>query len=157
MCIICMSTHLIPRLRLVWHKIYLPYIPHLSALRYQVTVADTSNRTSTTLLFALLCLIALDVPAKCLAPHRHLRPTLQNLVFSYGQAELFDPSEHRYTVLAFELMAEYRPLALVCNQNVAGRSVKGQLYITLGGCFLFHDYLFNVRVMERCLLLGAGC
>ena len=79
----------------------------------------------------MLCLIALDVPAKGLAPHRHLRPILQGIVYAYGQAELFDPSEHRYTVTAFELLAEYRQLALVSDRHVAGRSVKGQLYIAL--------------------------
>ena len=116
---------------LVWHKIYFPYVPPLPTLRHQVTQCDTSNKSPTTLLFALLCLIALDVPAKGLAPYRHLRPTLQGIVYAYGQAELFDPSEHRYTIIAFELMAEYRQLALVTDHHVAGRSVKGQLYIAL--------------------------
>lgn len=115
----------------MWHKIYFPHLPHLPTLRHQVTQCDTSNKSPTTLLFALLCLIALDVPAKGLAPHRHLRPSLQGIVYAYGQAELFDPLEHRYTVIAFELMAEYQQLALVSNHHVAGRSVKGQLYIAL--------------------------
>ena len=115
----------------MWHKVYFPYIPHLHTLRHRVTQCDTSNKSPTTLLFALLCLLALDVPAKELAPHGHLRPTLQGIVYTYGQAELFDPSEHRYTVIAFELMAEFRQLALISDYHVAGRSVKGQLYIAL--------------------------
>ena len=116
---------------MAWHKVYFPYIPHLVTLRHQVTQSDTGDRSPTTLLFALLCLIALDVPAKGLAPHRHLRPILQGIVYAYGQAELFDPSENRYTVTAFDLLTEYRQLALVSDHHVAGRSVKGQLYIAL--------------------------
>ena len=39
--------------------------------------------------------------------------------------------EHRHSILALELIAEYRPLALVFSQLGAGRSLKGELYSTL--------------------------
>lgn len=48
-----------------------------------------------------------------------------------SQALLFDLPEHRYTVLALQLIAEYKPLALVSSKLAAGPSLNGKLYITL--------------------------
>lgn len=89
---------------LVWHRVYYPYIPPLASL---------SDRISSKFLFVLLCDLVLDLTSARLDAYRHLQPGLRSLVYHYGQATLFRPTDHRDTVTAMELLGEYRPLALV--------------------------------------------
>ena len=83
------------------------------------------------LLFTLLSSIALAVPSDSLKPYQHLQPTLQNLLQDYGDSALFALPKSRHTILALELIAEYRPLALVRTQDAAALSLKGETYIVL--------------------------
>lgn len=77
------------RRSLVWHRVYFPYIPYLPEMRNGLVALSAGGNSSSTLLFALLCLMALDAPGNRLTVHRHLQNALQNIVSSYGWVILY--------------------------------------------------------------------
>ena len=111
----------------------MPYLPSLVALHQEVNDLDTKigPGLSATLLLALLCSIALDLPSEALSCHQHLQSRLRSIIYHVGQKVLFSLPRHEYTLTAFELVNGYRPLALINSQQAATHTLNGNLYSTL--------------------------
>jgi hypothetical protein len=82
-------------------------------------------------LLALLGTIALDVPGDIMSPYRKLQPTLHAHACHLGQQLLFALPRCDWTILALQLMAEYRPLLLANDRLAALHAIKAAPYITL--------------------------
>ena len=116
-------------LRMIWHRVHYPFIPTLEALRERLVSGTTGHSTSA--LYALLCLLATEaVPIS--SPVRPAQTKiLRHALFHYGQAVLIKPPAHRDTVTFFQVLAEYRPLAMVNNPVAAVSSLTDSSYFTL--------------------------
>ncbi|KAK5163725.1 uncharacterized protein LTR77_010398 [Saxophila tyrrhenica] len=118
---------------LLWHKLYMPWLPSLRTLWDEIAAArpsSTSHLSASTLL-ALLATIALDVPSERLAQYRNLRLDLQCIVYHLGQKLLFMLPRDEYTLIVLELVMNHRPLALVDSQEAAAHTLSGNLFGTL--------------------------
>lgn len=109
----------------------MPHLPSLVKLHREVKQVDpnTSLGTSTVLLLALLCSIALDVPTDApeLTSERHLQAPLRTIIFHFGQKMMFSLARHDYTLACLELIMAYRPLALMSSQQAAAQCLNGPL------------------------------
>jgi hypothetical protein len=94
--------------------------------------SEISSGTPTKALFALLCLIALDVPSTRLKVAATLWQRLQSLANRECQLLLFNVSVHKHALLALELIDSYKPLAVAGSRRAAAVSIKGNLSRTLG-------------------------
>lgn len=117
--------------RLVWHRLYFPYIPNLASLRQECASQLLPDSNTNFLLLALLSTIALDVRSTPVQGHKNLREDLGNTAFQLAQEFLFGLPRTRRALLVLELMAEYQPLILASTPQAAAFSVTGDLYITL--------------------------
>ncbi|KAK4911883.1 hypothetical protein LTR49_019598 [Elasticomyces elasticus] len=117
---------------LVWHRLFDPGIPHLPALRAEISAMDTGQpqRLAAVFLFALLCDLALDVPHASLAHYRHLHTTVSGIARHHGQQLQFLLPRCDHTVQALVLAGEYKPLVFVTSQTVAPHAIKAVTYIT---------------------------
>jgi hypothetical protein len=100
------------------------------------------KRSSTNLLFALLCLIALEMPIKPL-PKTLARPLIKNIklaVSTYGQILIFFTPIHEDSVTVSLLLANYKPTALVSSQSVAYISINPDIYqYRISNCRTFEN------------------
>lgn len=116
----------------MWQRLYLPHIPSLPKLIKDLKQPEprTGQRVSATVLASLLASIALDVPSNPqeLASVRHLQPALHATIFNFGQKMLFGLARHDYTLMALELIAACRPLALMSTQQAIAQALNGRLY-----------------------------
>lgn len=118
-------------LRLTWHRTYFPYVRPIGDLREALLVDSSSTRASSTkLLFALLASLAVDIPPG-IPQLRRIQPSLARLVQSLGQIVLFTLPKNRHTAVALELIANYRPTALVTDPSAAGHSIRAEIYAGL--------------------------
>ncbi|KAK5686629.1 hypothetical protein LTS10_002751 [Elasticomyces elasticus] len=117
---------------LVWHRLFDPGIPHLPALRAEISAMDTGQpqRLAAVFLFALLCDMAFDVPHASLAPYRHLQATVSGIARHHGQQLQFLLPRCDHTVQALVLAGEYKPLVFVSSQTIAPHAIKAVTYIT---------------------------
>jgi len=111
----------------------MPWLPSLSKLWSEISVAHpgSTNHLSASTLTALLATIALDVPSEQLAPYRKARLDLECIVYHLGQKLLFRLPRDEYTLVVFELVMNYRPLALIDSQEAAAHTLSGNLFGTL--------------------------
>lgn len=121
---------------LVWLRFYQPNVPHLTELRQKIVSSPLGTLTkaedsSNNLLFALLCLIALDVPSSRLRQDRQLYRNLQTVVCHQGQAFIFNLPTNYQSLLILTLLSKYRPTALVISQHLAAATLKSELYVSL--------------------------
>lgn len=86
---------------------------------------------STKMLFALLCLLALEMPEGSNKQHSHLKQSLHLSISSYGQEFIFDPPSHRDSIVVSLLLCDYKPTALATSQAVVHKAVKSRLYINM--------------------------
>ncbi|KAF5864047.1 hypothetical protein ETB97_008784 [Aspergillus alliaceus] len=115
---------------LVWHRFFLPNLPSLVSIRNRLELDGPDFASSATnLLFALLCLIALDTTDKFVPQHPRLKWTIQLSISSYGQEFIFSPPTHRDSVVVCLLLAYYRPTAVVSSQHTAHKAIKSTLYL----------------------------
>jgi hypothetical protein len=115
--------------RLVWHRIHHPYIPTLESVRHRLQ----SNHVgySSIALYALLCLLASGTTSNHLPIATTSNKLLEHALYHYGQATLIKPPAHQDTVTFFQLLAEYRPLALVSGPIAAVSALADSSYLTL--------------------------
>lgn len=78
-----------------------------------------------------MCILAVDSSPKPQPVSNAGIKTLHTAVYHYGQAALIHPPTHRDTVTFFQLLAEYRPLALVDSQIAAIASLTDSSYLSL--------------------------
>ncbi|KAM0721091.1 hypothetical protein Q7P37_003377 [Cladosporium fusiforme] len=113
---------------LVWHYLHSPYTPTLTELRYQLlNNPEAWHIPSTKALFALLCLIALNVPSKSNRIQPWLRQQLQSTVQRSCQRIVFDLPAHEHALYVLDLLGDYMPLALASGRSVAAASIKHKL------------------------------
>jgi hypothetical protein len=141
----CFAKHFT---RLVWHRLQLPYIPSLKTIHRAIHASKASkfHPSSSDLLLALLSSLALEVPYGLLEQYRHLRQQLRDMISSNGQVMIFSLPRHPYTLLALQLIAEYRPTAISASPQGASQSIKGDLYAVLAkqvACQLMLDKTTN--------------
>lgn len=86
---------------------------------------------STRMLFALLCLAALEMPDRPNKQELHLKQSLHLSISSHGQEFIFDPPSHRDSIIVSLLLCDYKPTALATSQPVVHKAVKSQLYINV--------------------------
>jgi hypothetical protein len=115
--------------RLVWHRIYHPYIPTLESLRHRLQSSHVGH--SSNALYALLCLLASGTTSNRSPITTTSNKLLEHALYHYGQATLIKPLAHRDTVTFFQLLAEYRPLALVSSPIAAVSALADSSYLTL--------------------------
>ena len=133
------------RVSLVWHRFFLLQTPKLVNLRNRLTSDQcASTNSATNLLFALLCLIALETIESLFEQHAKTTRSIKVAVSIYGQAFIFSPPTHQDSVLVCLLLSEYKPTVLASSQVVTHRTVKSELYINLA-----------YRIAERLKLLPA--
>jgi hypothetical protein len=82
-------------------------------------------------LYALLCLLASGTTSNHLPTTTTRNKILEYTLYHYGQATLIEPPAHRDTVTFFQLLAEYRPLALVSSPIAAVSALTDSSYLTL--------------------------
>jgi hypothetical protein len=116
-----------------WHRFFTPETPTLVSMRNRLLshASASFKRSSTNLLFALLCLIALEMPTNPL-PKNHARPLIKNTklaVSTYGQMFIFSRPIHEDSLTVSLLLANYKPTALVSSQSVAHISINLEIYI----------------------------
>ncbi|KAJ5967706.1 hypothetical protein N7501_003954 [Penicillium viridicatum] len=133
----------------------------------------TSINSATKLLFALLCLTALDIDEALAKRHPALKPGLRLAVAFLGQEFIFSPPTHHDTVVVCLFLADYKPTALATTQRALHRAIKSEMFVHLaqriaerlqenseqgGTCELYiadgaqFDFGFN-RMVERLQLL----
>ena len=109
----------------------MPHLPSLTKLHREVKHVDpnTGLGTSTILLLALLCSIALDVPTDApeVTNERHLQSPLRTIIFQFGQRMMFSLVRHDYTLACLELIIAYRPLALMSSRQASAQCLNGPL------------------------------
>ena len=117
----------------MWHKLFHPDIPSLSALRKELKPLESGHPDRPAILFllTLLCDIALDVPSVQLAKCRHLQPTLRGLTHDSGQMLQCCMGRSRYTVLAWSLAGQYKPLTLISSQSAGSQALKAIPYVVM--------------------------
>jgi hypothetical protein len=93
---------------------------------------ETSSGTPTKALFALLCLIAFDVPSTRLKVSATLWQYLQSLANRECQILVFSVPAHEHALFALELIDSYKPLAVAGSRRAAAVSIKSNLSRTLG-------------------------
>ncbi|PGG97258.1 hypothetical protein GX51_07408 [Blastomyces parvus] len=118
---------------LVWHRFFLPQTPTLVSIRNRLSSDEcASSNCATKLLFAVLCLIALESPKTPFGKqHPRLKQIIQLAVSSYGQEFIFSPPMHRDSVVVSLLLSDHRPAAMASSQNVAHKAVKSGLYLNI--------------------------
>lgn len=84
---------------------------------------------ATNLLFAFLCLTALEMPEGPTKQYSNLKQSLQLCISTYGQEFIFDTPVHRDSVLVALLLSDYKPTALATSQRVVAKSVKSRLFV----------------------------
>lgn len=89
------------------------------------------ERASSLFLLTLLYDLALDVPSMQLAQCRQLQSVVRALLYHTGQQVLFSLSRTKYTILALELAAQYRPLVFTSSQPAASQALKAVPYALL--------------------------
>ncbi|KAK2744745.1 hypothetical protein FQN55_006501 [Onygenales sp. PD_40] len=130
---------------LVWHRFFLPQTPTLSSIRKRLISDDSISRNSATnLLFALLCVIALEMPESRSRQNPQLLQSLQLAVSFFGQDFIFSPPTHRDSIVVSLLLSDYKPTALVTSQHAAHKAVQSGLFINLA-----------YRIAERLQLMPA--
>ncbi|PKY08788.1 hypothetical protein P168DRAFT_301422 [Aspergillus campestris IBT 28561] len=88
---------------LTWHYFFHPSMPGLVELRSRLLSNDfTSINPATKLLFALLCLTAIDIDEALAKRHPALKPSLRLAVAFVGQEFIFSPPTHHDTVVLKE-------------------------------------------------------
>ncbi|CAI7628885.1 unnamed protein product [Penicillium viridicatum] len=91
----------------------------------------TSINSATKLLFALLCLTALDIDEALAKRHPALKSSLRLAVAFLGQEFIFSPPTHHDTVVVCLLLADYKPTALATTQRVLHRAIKSEMFVHL--------------------------
>ncbi|KAI7491554.1 hypothetical protein KC357_g1667 [Hortaea werneckii] len=136
--------------QLAWHRLFLPLTPSLIELRS--ILADercrsdtTTSITSTKLLFALLCLCAIDVPSCLLREDHALRRRLEGIASMYADEIVLNLPVHRFTLSSLLVMYHYKPCLLAHKQKAAVNTIKSDLLPALAR-----------RVAEKLRLSTAG-
>lgn len=107
-------------------------MPRLIELRSRLISNEfISTSSATKLLFALLCLTALDIDQRSDSLYPHLKPRMRLAVAFLGQEFLFSPPTHYDSVTLCLLLADYKPTALTMTQRVLHRAVKAETFIHL--------------------------
>ncbi|KAK2811525.1 hypothetical protein FQN50_002148 [Emmonsiellopsis sp. PD_5] len=128
-----------------WHRFFLPQTPTLSSIRKRLISDDNISRNSATnLLFALLCVIALEMPESRSRQIPQLLQSLQLAVSFFGQDFIFSPPTHRDSIVVSLLLSDYKPTALVTSQHAAHKAVQSGLFIDIA-----------YRIAERLQLLPS--
>ncbi|KAJ6184357.1 hypothetical protein N7519_005658 [Penicillium mononematosum] len=91
----------------------------------------TSINSATKLLFALLCLTALDIDEALAKSHPSLSSSLRLAVAFVGQEFIFSPPTHHDTVVVCLFLADYKPTALATTQRVLHRAIKSEMFVHL--------------------------
>jgi hypothetical protein len=133
---------------LVWHRFYNPSIPHLVDLHSQLSSyrPGAAETPGTTLLIAILFLIALDIPTDRLRGHKHLQSILRSIVFDVGQQVLLANHSHIHALLALVVMTDYLPLGLVSTRKAAPGAIFGRTYLTCAKRMALHLGLDTAHV-----------
>ncbi|KAI7562102.1 hypothetical protein KC316_g12808, partial [Hortaea werneckii] len=118
--------------QLAWHRLFLPLTPTLIELRSVLADdkcrGDTStSTTSTKLLFALLCLCAIDVPSCLLREDNALRKRLESIASMYAEEIVLNLPIHRHTLSSLLIMFHYKPCLLAHKQKAAVNTIKSDL------------------------------
>lgn len=92
---------------------------------------DDSHYPSTDLLFALLCMLAHETSDGLIKLSDGLSQALQGIVWEFGRQTLFALPNHRYTLLAIELILSFVPAALASGRMEAIAAIHGTLYHTI--------------------------
>ncbi|KAI7107114.1 hypothetical protein KC339_g2647 [Hortaea werneckii] len=136
--------------QLAWHRLFLPLTPTLIELRS--VLADDRYRgdtitstTSTKLLFALLCLCAIDAPSSLLREDNALRKRLESIASMYAEEIVLNLPIHRHTLSSLLIMFHYKPCLLAHKQKAAVNTIKSDLLPALAR-----------RVAEKLRLSIAG-
>ncbi|KAK6422797.1 hypothetical protein LTR95_016619, partial [Oleoguttula sp. CCFEE 5521] len=120
--------------RLVWQRHHLPQTAYLCRLRRELLegAQDMRYRTVSLVLFAILCLSALDVPTSvvCNQPPR-TRVKLERFVFQNLPSLLFDLPAHPHMLDILEMAHSYNPLLFVTQKKAAPSALGGRLHFTL--------------------------
>ncbi|KAI7258870.1 hypothetical protein KC352_g10554, partial [Hortaea werneckii] len=118
--------------QLAWHRLFLPLTPSLIELR--AVLADdksrsdtTTSTTSTKLLFALLCLCAIDVPSCLLREDDALRKRLEGIASMYAEEIVLNLPIHRHTLSSLLVMFHYKPCLLAHKRKAAVNTIKSDL------------------------------
>ncbi|KAI9692252.1 MAG: hypothetical protein M1822_006482 [Bathelium mastoideum] len=117
---------------LVWHRFFLPQLPTLVHTRNRlISHVSTARNVATELLFALLCLTALEISETIAETVPHVARSLRLAISSFGQSFITDPPTHQDSIVVCLFLAEFKPTVLVNSQHVARAAAKSALYITL--------------------------
>lgn len=117
---------------MTWHHFFHPSLPELVELRSRLLSNDfASVNSATKLLFALLCLTALDIDGALAKRYPALKPSLRLAVAFVGQEFIFSPPTHHDTVVVCLFLADYKPTALATTQTVFHRAIKSEMFIHL--------------------------
>ncbi|OQO09907.1 hypothetical protein B0A48_04261 [Cryoendolithus antarcticus] len=121
-------------LRLMWQRHHLPHTAYLSKLHTELmqTPEDAPSRTVSLVLFAILCLAALDVPARliCNEPEE-TKVKLGRFVSQELPSLLFDLPAHPHMLDILEISHSYKPLLFVTRRKAAPSALGGRLHFTL--------------------------
>ncbi|KAF2232991.1 hypothetical protein EV356DRAFT_516926 [Viridothelium virens] len=117
---------------LVWHRFFLLQVPTLVNMRDRLSSdPHAAANSATNLLFASLCLLALEMPNCPYQRDSQLMRTMQLAVSAYGQEFVFSPPTHRDSVTVSLLLSDYKPTALVSWQSISHRAIRSGLYVNL--------------------------
>ena len=98
-----------------------------------ISCGNAAKNSATNLLFALLCLCALEAcetsPRE--PSHAGLIRSIRLAISIYGQSFLLDPPTDRDSIVACLLLSDYMPAALATSQSAAHTTVKSSLFIHL--------------------------
>ncbi|OQO06692.1 hypothetical protein B0A48_08479 [Cryoendolithus antarcticus] len=121
-------------MRLVWQRHHLPQTAYLSKLHTEFvqTPRDAPSKTVSLVLFAILCLSALDVPAR-LVYHEpdKMKVKLGRFVSQELPSLLFDLPAHPHMLDILEIAHSYKPLLFVTQRKTAPSALGGRLHFTL--------------------------
>lgn len=107
-------------------------MPRLVELRSRLLSNDfTSINIATKLLFALLCLTALDIDEALAKRNPALNSSLRLAVAFFGQEFIFAPPTHHDTVVVCLFLADYKPTALATTQRVLHCAIKSEMFVHL--------------------------
>lgn len=107
-------------------------MPKLKELRSRLLSTEfMSTNPATRLLFALLCLTALDIDRTIEKQYPDLKSIIRLAVAFYGQEFIFSPPTHHDSVAVCLLLTDFKPTALATTQRVAHRSIKSEMFVHL--------------------------
>ncbi|KAJ5907623.1 hypothetical protein N7495_000305 [Penicillium taxi] len=90
-----------------------------------------SANSATSLLFALLCLIALEIDEGLNKKNPDLKATLRLAVTFLGQDFIFSPPINHDSITVCLVLADYKPTALATTRAALHRAIKSELFVNL--------------------------